>query len=74
MQPERAMIDSAFGRMAWDESLWEQTRDYYLSLENLPNNEWESFRPDENQPSRAMLLERGSILDRMERLVSLAAS
>lgn len=74
MQPERAMIDSAFGRMAWDESLWEQTRDYYLSLENLPKNEWESVRPDENQPTRAMLLEMVSILDGMERLVSLAES
>lgn len=68
------MIEAGFDRVDWDESLWEATRDYYLRLENLPKKVWEESRPDEIQPTRAMLLEMVSILDGMERLVGLAES
>ena len=66
------MIDTKFERLAWDESVWEGTRDYYLHLENLPHDKWSDEQPEENQPTRAMLVEMVSILDGMERLVSLA--
>ncbi len=66
------MIDTKFERMAWDDSIWEGTREFYLQIENLPKDLWEENCPDENQPTRAMLLEMISILDGMERLVSLA--
>jgi len=62
-----------FERLEWDESIWSGTREYYLSIENLPKDDvWERDRPEEERPTRAMLLEMISILDGMERLVSIA--
>ncbi|MCA9436409.1 MAG: nucleotide exchange factor GrpE, partial [Candidatus Omnitrophica bacterium] len=74
MPIKRGMMDSNFERLTWDDSIWRGTREFYLEVENLPKDIWEENQHDEDRPTRAMLLEMISILDGMERLVSIAES
>jgi molecular chaperone GrpE (heat shock protein) len=61
-----------FPRVEWRDDLWEPTRDHCLSLTRLPESGSEERVWLDAKPTREMLLEMVSILDGLERLVSLA--
>jgi len=61
-----------YPRVEWDEALWDETRAACLQLTNLPESGTEERIWLDSKPTRTMLLEMVSILDGMERLVSLA--
>lgn len=61
-----------YPRVPWRDDLWESTREHSFSLTKLPERGSEERVWLEAKPTREMLLEMVSILDGLERLVSLA--
>jgi len=65
-------IQPVFSRVDWAEDLWEGVRKELLSIGRLPKSSSEEVLLRDYKPTRKMLLEVLSVLDGMERLVSLA--
>jgi len=61
-----------FSRIEWDDTVWEDTREQLQTLTLLPPKGSEERNWLDARLTRNMLLEMVSILDGMERLVSLA--
>lgn len=66
------MHSNDYPRFTWDEKVWSEIRSHCQVLTKLPESGSEERIWLDSKPTRAMLLEMVSILDGMERLVSLA--